>query len=362
MFARGIEGQLNISDYIESLEGTKKTNRLKPLSPYLEKLEHPRDEILTETFTKKSSLHNTPEDTLYYPCTGDLVLCLTGSLKTSEMGTVTQGVEDVLNDAAHTDPIDQNQKISQRKVFIQTKTGGSKLYPVQSLCLLAEARNSLEWDKSRPEKLNDIPGKSPLKLLISPLGSYFTSFSAATKEAKIIKRIRPDNQKFISSTFYFFANKNSNTLVCICYKSNVCVICFMHQQSQLSATLKPSISKIFRSRQSLKIHDYKLSVLLLCMSQHEYSLDPLSGNYQSRPVLTSDQIFLVLTIFTLAEMKFPMIAALLGLSYAAPVPDPGPFQLVSFKEEPIPIFIVDKHPEKKTQVCPCPFNIYITGA
>ena len=323
MYARGIEGQLSISDFIESLEGTKKTNRLKPLSPYLEKLEILRDEILTETFTKKSSLHNTPEDSLYYPCTGDLVLCLTGSLKTSEMGTVTEGVENVIHDQAHTDPRDQNEKISQRKVYIHTKTGGDKLYPVQSLCPLAEAKNSLDWNESSPDMLKKIPGKIPLKLaLIKHLGSYCNYFSGRTKETQLTRRIVLGKLKFIFSTFSFPIKTQLRVIVVaslLCRSS----VFFLQYKSQ-SANVKLSISKLFRSRQIHQIHDCKMSMYI---DQHENTLNLSSGNPQSCPVSTSDHTLPVLIISIPDKMKFAVIAALMVLSYAAPVPDPSPFQL-----------------------------------
>ena len=321
MYARGIEGQMNISDFIESQEGTKKTNRLRPLNPYLEKLEELRDEILTETFTKKSSLHNTPEDSLYYPSTGDLVLCLTGSLKTSEMGTVTEGVENVLHDPAHTDPKDQNEKISQRKVQIHTKTGGDKLYPVQSLCPLAEAKNSLDWNESRPDTLKKIPGIIPLRLtFFKQLGFNCNFFSGQTKEVKSTRRIDQRNLKFIFH--YFFTPNKNQTLLCVLVVTSLMRMSSVFPKNRLqSANKELSISKLFRSLKTPQIHDCKYN------SQHEYSLNLYSKSSQSCPVSVSDHTPSLLNISCLIVMKLAVIAALLAFTIAAPVPDPAPFRL-----------------------------------
>ena len=154
---RGIEVEKSFNELIESGKDDK---NLTCLRPYLIELEKHRAEMLASAISVEpnKALHDNDTDNLYLPKTGDVVLSLMGAGDIAELGVVTKGTDEAENDEPNTDPISQNQDVSERKVMIRNKLGTKKLYPVLNLCPLSDASNPLEWKPNNEKKLSQVPG------------------------------------------------------------------------------------------------------------------------------------------------------------------------------------------------------------
>ena len=342
-FARGIEADMNFNDYLESLEGDNKSNKLHPLSPYLKSLEQMRNEILAEIFSKRTSVHKIHDEELYLPFSGDLVIALTGSFKTSEIAVVEQGVEDVIHNPANTDPVKQNEEISQRKVKIRTKLGEAKLYPVTSLCPLASAENTLEWDKRNPNKLTNISGIAPHKIICNGLKSFF--FSSQTKEIKMNDCYPEVMMNQISfRIFYFSSNKLSNTKNCV-------IVSYFYVFSQIIRK-----NQIWSHYHTMEIyqnpHDRRVLVLLM----HALYC-PLSDSSQLSPIPQP--------VYTCTETMMKTLLLLSSMYCVMPAPVPDAFSVVgSMYPVYATNFSVQLHPEEALRcliIDLCMHSIYFQG-
>ena len=326
-FARGIEADLNFNDYLESLEGDDKSNKLHPLTPYIKSLEQLRNEILAEIFTKRTSVHKIHDEDLYLPFSGDMVIALTGSFKTSEIAVVEQGVEDVINNPANTDPVKQSQEISQRKVKIRTKLGEAKLYPVTSLCPLVSAENKLEWDKRNPNKLTSIPGKIPYKFICNGLRSFL--FSPQTKEIKMNNYYLEVMMNQISfRIFYFSLNKLSNA-------TNSDIVSYFYVFSQFIRK-----NQIWPHDHAMEIYQnlHDRRVLVLLMHALYCPLSNLSQlSVTSQPVDT----------YTKMKRTLMMLLSSMACVMPAPVAEPDAFSVVGSMYPMFATnFSVQLHPEE----------------
>ena len=175
--ARGIEQERTHWELIESGEGTK---GLSSLEPYLRSLEKFRNELMAEALSSSTSLHDVNEDKLYLPKSGSVVLALMGSGNTAELAVVTKGTDETVNSEPNSDPVAQNEDVSERKVMVKNKNGHERLYPVAQLCPLADPTDPLEW---RPDSASNISNLSGIKaVLFDEIVLNLTIFSWKTPE------------------------------------------------------------------------------------------------------------------------------------------------------------------------------------
>ena len=201
--ARGIEVDKSFNELIESGKNDK---NLTCLRPYLIELEKHRAEIMASAISAEpgKALHDNNLDNLYLPKTGDVVLSLLGAGDIAELGVVIKGTDEAENDEPNTDPINQNEDVSERKVMIRNKLGTKKLYPVLNLCPLSDATNPLEWKPDNEEKLSQVPGNLSLQLTFLTLTVFI--FSWLTKKERKMNNMTVILMKcLLSNKFIFFS-------------------------------------------------------------------------------------------------------------------------------------------------------------
>ena len=345
--ARGIEVDKSFNELIDSGKGDK---NLTCLRPYLIELEKHRAEIMASAISAEpgKALHDNNVDNLYLPKTGDVVLSLMGAGDIAELGVVVKGTDEAENDQPNTDPIKQNEDVSERKVMIKNKLGTKKLYPVLNLCPLSDATNPLEWKPNNEKKLSMVPGNLSLRLTILTL--IVSIFSWFTKEEREMNNATIILKELISNKFIFFP---INTILNITNQCSYFLSSCMHDidmglSCNLFSNFPLHVSTFF------KIPKCSVKQLLLgvktdksCVNNHTQKSVSLFVQKHTRDKVTVKKDVMHLSLFI-------VILAMLGFSLGAPAadadasPDASPF---FFKVEANDmIFKYNFHPEEALSI------------
>lgn len=346
--ARGIEVDKSFNELIDSGKNDK---NLTCLRPYLIELEKHRAEIMASAISAEpgKALHDNNVDNLYLPRTGDVVLSLMGAGDIAELGVVIRGTDEAENDEPNTNPINQNEDVSERKVMIKNKLGTEKLYPVLNLCPLSDATNPLEWKPDNEEKLSQVPGNLSLRLTF--LTFIISIFSWLAKEERKMNDMTLILMEIlISNKFIFFS---INTILNITNQCSYFLSSCMHD-----IDMGPSCNLLsnFPFRVSTFSQNPNCSV--------QQSLPGVKTAESCVNTLTQESVHLFVQKHTRDQVTvkknvmhlslFIAVLAMLGLCQGAPVadadasPDASPFFFEVEAHDTMLIY--DIHPEEALSI------------